>query len=124
MIRHLPTADPYLSGHGDPSYAVRHYDLDLTYTLEGNRLRGTATLTAEVLEETGRLVLDLAHLQADKVRITGAGLKKWSQRHHRLVLQARRRRRAGHRDHPRRRLRRAAAARDRQAPRRRGLGGA
>lgn len=87
MIRHLPTADPYLPGHGDPSYAVRHYDLDLTYVLEGNRLRGTATLTIEVLEETGRLVLDLAHLQADKVRLAGAGLKKWSQRHHRLVLQ-------------------------------------
>ena len=29
----LPTADPYLPGHGDPSFSVRHYDLDLTYSV-------------------------------------------------------------------------------------------
>ena len=83
----LPTADPYLPGHGDPSYAVRHYDLDLAYVLDGNRLRGTATLDVVVLEETARLVLDLAHLKASKVRVDGAGLRKWSARQHRLVLQ-------------------------------------
>ncbi len=31
----LPTADPYLPGHGDPSFSVRHYDLDLTYSVDG-----------------------------------------------------------------------------------------
>jgi aminopeptidase N len=86
-VPHLPTADPYLPGHGDPSYAVRHYDLDLAYVLEGNRLRGTATLDVVVLEETPRLVLDLAHLEATKVRVDGARLKKWSARQQRLVLQ-------------------------------------
>ena len=84
---HLPTADPYLSGHGDPSYSVRHYDLDLAYVLDGNRLRGTATLDVVVLEETSRIVLDLAHLRATKVRLEGAGLKKWSARSDRLILQ-------------------------------------
>lgn len=84
---HLPTADPYLTGHGDPSYAVRHYDLDLAYVLEGNRLDGTATLDVVALEETDRLVLDLAHLRAAKVRVEGAGLRKWSARSGRLVLQ-------------------------------------
>ncbi|QSR27832.1 peptidase M1 [Nocardioides aromaticivorans] len=84
---HLPTADPYLPGHGDPSYSVRHYDLDLVYALEGNRLSGTATLDVVTLEETARLVLDLAHLRATKVRVDGARLRKWSARSERLVLQ-------------------------------------
>ncbi|GAA3672863.1 M1 family metallopeptidase [Nocardioides ginsengisoli] len=83
----LPTADPYLPGHGDPSYAVRHYDLDLIYVLDGNRLRGTAVLSLVVRESTSRLVLDLAHLTATKVRVDGARLKKWSARSERLVLQ-------------------------------------
>jgi aminopeptidase N len=86
-MHRLPTADPYLPGHGDPSYSVRHYDLDLAYALEGNRLSGTATLDVVTLEETARLVLDLAHLRASKVRVDGAGLKKWSARSDRLVLQ-------------------------------------
>ena len=83
----LPTADPYLPGHGDPSYGVRHYDLDLTYVLDGNRLRGTAVLSIVVRQATARLVLDLAHLTATKVRVDGARLKKWSSRSERLVLQ-------------------------------------
>jgi aminopeptidase N len=86
-VPHLPTADPYLPGHGDRSYSVRHYDLDLSYVLEGNRLAGTATLDVVALEETARLVLDLAHLRASKVRVDGARLKKWSDRQDRLVLQ-------------------------------------
>ncbi len=83
---HLPTADPYLPGHGDPSYSVRHYDLDLTYVPDGNRLNGTAVLDVVVREETPRLVLDLAHLRASKLRLDGARIKKWSARDHRLVL--------------------------------------
>ena len=87
-MHRLPTADPYLPGHGDPSYSVRHYDLDLAYALEGNRLSGTATLDVVTLEETARLVLDLAHLRASKVRVDGAGLKKWSARSDRRVVAA------------------------------------
>ncbi|MDQ6522670.1 M1 family metallopeptidase [Nocardioides sp. LHD-245] len=87
----LPTADAYLPGHGDPSYAVRHYDLDLAYVPDGNRLSGTAVLDLVVREETARLVLDLAHLRATKLRLDGGQpaprIKKWSARGHRLVLQ-------------------------------------
>ncbi|MCG8154308.1 M1 family peptidase, partial [Pimelobacter simplex] len=83
----LPTADPYLPGHGDPSYSVRHYDLDLTYVPDGNRLRGTAVLSVVVLDDTSRLVLDLAGLAASKLRVEGARLKKWSARSGRLILQ-------------------------------------
>lgn len=82
----LPTADPYLPGHGDPAYSVRRYDLDLAYAVEGNRLSGDATLDVEVLVPTRRLVLDLAHLKVDKVRVTGARLRKHATRSHRLVL--------------------------------------
>ena len=68
MNASLPTADPYLPGHGDLGFSVRHYDLDLTYAVEGNRLSGDATLEVEVLLATRRLVLDLAHLKVEKVR--------------------------------------------------------
>ena len=42
----LPTADPYLPGHGDPSWSAAHYDLELDYDLAGNRLRGEAVIDA------------------------------------------------------------------------------
>lgn len=86
MIPSLPTADPYLPGHGDLSFGVRHYDLDLAYAVEGNRLSGDATLEVDVLLATPRIVLDLAHLKVEKVRVTGARLKKFATRSARLVL--------------------------------------
>ncbi|TIC84160.1 M1 family metallopeptidase [Nocardioides sp. GY 10127] len=107
----LPTADDYLPGHGDRSFAVRHYDLELDYAVEGNRLDGRAVLDVEVLEATDRLVLDLAHLSVGKVRVASGwsrdqaarstrkaarskpaardgapGLKKFTTRSHRVVL--------------------------------------
>ncbi|MBF4162932.1 M1 family metallopeptidase [Nocardioides acrostichi] len=82
----LPTADDYLPSHGDPCYAVRHYDLTLHYAVEGNRLDGDASLSVEVLEPTRRLVLDLSHLKAEKVRLKGAKLRRFGSRLHRLVI--------------------------------------
>ena len=61
----------YVPGHGDESFAVRHYDLELTYTPDGNRLDGVATLTCEALEEIGTVGLDLAHLSVAKVTVGG-----------------------------------------------------
>lgn len=86
MSSNLPTADPYLPGHGDRSYAVRHYDLDLHYALVHNRLDGDATLSVVLLEATGRIVLDLAHLKLVKVKVTGAPLRKYAAREGRIVL--------------------------------------
>ena len=74
----LPTADDYLPGHGDPSYSVRHYDLALGYSVETNRLDGDATLSIVTTQATQRLVLDLAHLEVGKVRLTGARLRRYS----------------------------------------------
>lgn len=82
----LPSADEYLPGHGDPVYAVEHYDLELSYAVEGNRLSGDARLRVRVVEATDRLVLDLVGLKVEKVRIDGARLTKHHHRSERLVL--------------------------------------
>ncbi|WP_051218391.1 M1 family metallopeptidase [Nocardioides insulae] len=94
---HLPTADPYLPHHGDPSWHAVHYDLDLEYDLVGNRLSGTAVITVEALTDLDRLVLDLAHLQVKKVTVDGRQPAKHAHRQHRLVVSLRDRIRAGER---------------------------
>ena len=82
----LPAADEYLPGHGDPGYDVRHYDLDLAYAVATNRLDGDATLSLVTTVATKRLVLDLAHLEVAKVRVTGATLGRYAARSDRLVV--------------------------------------
>ncbi|WP_340540571.1 M1 family metallopeptidase [Nocardioides sp. GXZ039] len=81
----LPSADPYLPGHGDPSWEAESYDLDLSYDLAGNQLRGSAVIEARALEELSRVVLDLAHLRATKVTLDGAS-PRFAHRGHRLVV--------------------------------------
>ena len=68
----LPTADPYLPGHGDPSWSATHYALDLDYDLVGNRLAGTAVIEAVADQDITRVVLDLAYLQVQKVTVDGS----------------------------------------------------
>ena len=60
-------ADPYVPGHGDLAYDVTHYDLELAYSLEGNRLDGTARLDCTIREDTDELALDLHGLDVTKV---------------------------------------------------------
>lgn len=91
----LPTADPYLPGHGDRSWSAAHYDLELSYDLANNRLSGTAVIRAVAEEELTRVVLDLAYLQVQKVTVDGKAPAKWAHRDHRLVLTLRSRARAG-----------------------------
>jgi len=86
----LPTADDYLPGHGDPSWSATHYDLDLDYAVEGNRLRARATIEAVANHDLDRVVLDLAHLEVDKVTVNGAAPARYATRGHRLVLTLRR----------------------------------
>jgi aminopeptidase N len=82
----LPTADDYLPGHGDPSWSATRYDLVLTYELEGNRLRGEATVEAVAVDDLERVVLDLAHLDVEKVTLDGRAPAKYATRDHRLVV--------------------------------------
>ncbi|MDO9454639.1 M1 family metallopeptidase [Nocardioides sp.] len=81
----LPTADPYLPDHGDPSWSAEHYDVHLGYDLERNHLRGQATIRAHAVDDVSRVVLDLAHLRANKVLLDGKAPRHTS-RGHRLVV--------------------------------------
>ncbi len=82
----LPSADPYLPGHGDPAWSATHYALDLHYALEGNRLRAEAVIDAVAEESLRRVVLDLAHLDVTKVTVDGKAPGKYRTRDHRLVV--------------------------------------
>ena len=82
----LPTADPYLTGHGDPAWSAAHYALDLDYDLAGNRLRGDAVIDAVAEEQLSRVVLDLAGLEVSKVTVDGRPPAKYATRGNRLVV--------------------------------------
>lgn len=82
----LPTADPYLVAHGDPSWSATHYDLDLSYDIAANSLRGEAAISCVAETDLDRVVLDLAHLGVAKVTVDGQRPAKWWQRGDRLVL--------------------------------------
>ena len=91
----LPTADPYVPGHGDLAWSATHYDLALSYDVESNRLAGTAVIAAVADEDTSRVVLDLAYLQVAKVTVDGKPPAKWAHRDHRVVLTLKRELRSG-----------------------------
>ncbi len=82
----LPTADPYLPGHGDPAWSAAHYTLEIGYDLAGNRLRGEAVIDAVAVEDLTRVVLDLAGLSATKLTVDGRSPAKYSSRGDRLVV--------------------------------------
>ncbi len=84
--RDLPTADPYLPGHGDRSWSAVHYALDLDYDLAGNGLRAQAVIDAVAEEDLDRVVLDLAGLDAAKVTVDGRPPAKYTSRSGRLVV--------------------------------------
>ena len=82
----LPTADPYLPGHGDRSWSATHYALDLDYDLVGNRLRGEVVIDAVAEEELARVVLDLAGLDVAKVSVDRRPPAKYATRSNRLIV--------------------------------------
>ena len=82
----LPTADPYLPGHGDRSWSAAHYALDLDYDLAGNQLRAEAVIDAVAEEDLTRVVLDLAGLDVAKVTVDGRPPAKYATRSGRLVV--------------------------------------
>ncbi len=63
--------DSYTPGHGDASYDVTHYDLELTYKVEGNLLNGVALLACVALADLDRFTLDLHGLRVRKVGVDG-----------------------------------------------------
>ena len=73
--------DGYTPGHGDPSYDVSHYDLELTYKVEGNLLNGVAQLRCVALTDLDRITLDLHGLRVRKVGVDGSVVKYTHRRH-------------------------------------------
>ncbi len=67
--------DPYVSGHGDATYDVTHYAIDLAVKLEGNRLDGEARLSCVARERLPSFDLDLAHLRPSRVTVDGRPAK-------------------------------------------------
>ena len=69
--------DDYLPGHGDASYDVTDYDLELTYKVEGNSLSGKAKLTcvdpAKLDKSFAGRDFDLALLESLPARIDPCG---------------------------------------------------
>ncbi|GGF47536.1 peptidase M1 [Marmoricola endophyticus] len=78
--------DAYVPDHGDASFSVTHYALDLAYRPSGNGLSGTAMLTCRAEEELGSLSLDLHHLTPSKVRVDGRAPAKFTARRGRLRI--------------------------------------
>ena len=72
-------SDPYTPGHGTDAFAVRHYDLALTYRPLTNRLDAHAEIHAVARRELAVVVLDLAGLDAAKVTLDGGRVKRYRQ---------------------------------------------
>ena len=81
--------DEYLPGHGDSSYDVTHYDLDLTYALEGNRLSGDARLQCVARENLDEIEIDLHSLDVSKVSWDGQSTK-YRTRRDKVIVRSRR----------------------------------
>ncbi|MEU6127209.1 M1 family metallopeptidase [Streptomyces sp. NPDC047123] len=60
---------------GNGGYDVSHYTLTLDYTPEGNRLKGTAVVTARATQDLSRLSLDFAGLHVRHADIDGSAAR-------------------------------------------------
>ncbi|GAA3337444.1 M1 family metallopeptidase [Amorphoplanes nipponensis] len=65
------STDSYLPEHGNGGYRVLHYDLDLDYRVESNRLAGRAVVTAVATQALSRFTLDLGRFRIQDVRVDG-----------------------------------------------------
>jgi aminopeptidase N len=77
--------DDYVPGHGDPTYVVAAYDLDLDYAISANRLDGRARLDAHAAVPLRRFAVDLAGLRVRKVTVDGAPAR-WQQRRDKVEI--------------------------------------
>ncbi|NRQ51338.1 M1 family metallopeptidase [Aeromicrobium stalagmiti] len=84
-----PGHDPYVPDHGDLSYDVGHYRLELEYKVDSNQLGGRAWITATARDDLERFELDLYHLRVSKVTVDGAAPAKYSHHKSRLVVRPR-----------------------------------
>ncbi|HLT12371.1 MAG TPA: M1 family metallopeptidase [Micromonosporaceae bacterium] len=64
--------DPYYPKAGNGGYDVTHYDLDVRYEPDTDRLSGTARITATATIGLSRFNLDLTGLTVERVTVNGA----------------------------------------------------
>ncbi|MBZ2198620.1 M1 family metallopeptidase [Occultella gossypii] len=81
-------ADHYVPGHGDTSYSVHRYELEIEYRPGVHQLTGTAVITAVAETDLTRFALDLHALRVTKVRLDAAHAK-YTHRSGRLVIKPR-----------------------------------
>jgi aminopeptidase N len=87
LLRSRRGGDPYLPGHGDDTYDVESYDIEIDYRVAGNHLDGRADLLIVVREPLDRLALDLSGLDVGKVTVDGRRPAKYAARSGRLTVQ-------------------------------------
>src|SRR5215218_3916387 len=63
--------DPFFPLAGNGGYDVGHYALALDYTRTGNRLQGSATITATATQALDRFDLDLRGFEVSRVDVNG-----------------------------------------------------
>ena len=69
--RDVGDPDPYLPGHGDLTFEVESYEIELDYRVSSNRLDGKVQLVAVANEALDLISLDLAGLDVRKVSVSG-----------------------------------------------------
>jgi aminopeptidase N len=81
-----PGADAYVPGHGDLSFDVARYDLELDYRIDTNRLSGRAMLSAVARREITRFGLDLEGLRIAKLTVNANPATRYVHRRGRVLV--------------------------------------
>jgi aminopeptidase N len=63
--------DPYFPQLGNGGFDARHYDLDVAYNPDSDRLDGRTTLTARATQNLSSFDLDLQKLDVTKIEVNG-----------------------------------------------------
>jgi aminopeptidase len=78
--------DPYVPGHGDDTFDVASYDLELDYRVASNHLEARADLVVVARVQLDTVALDLAGLDVRKVTVDGLRPRKFATRGRKLVV--------------------------------------
>lgn len=76
----------YVPHHGDPGWDALHYDLEIDYKPESNRLSGRAVIAAVARERISTVTLDLYRLRVRKLTVDGRSPKRFAHKNSRLVV--------------------------------------